>query len=260
MQLSAREDRRDREQCPLCHARLGASTSALATCASCATVSHVVCLRELSDGVCPIQGCARAIPVPERTKARAWWRLSPVVAVVAALAVIGGVVARERIEPPEHDHDHVHPRPDIFPGPEEQPAPIDLSHVKVGQRYMYRLMPQGVPTLVMEMIYEVVEVGENRVRYTTQVSMDMGQGLAPVGDPQPTEWKHDPRYPGEGFPPTLVRERLEVGGVTFDAIVVESGTTRSWIPVRGDRPTFPGILKTTTDGQVTMELVGIGGR
>lgn len=141
---------------------------------------------------------------------------------------------------------------------------VDLSHVKVGQKYTYTMSTPGAPP--MQMVYEVKEVGPNFVKYTTQSLMDMGQGLNPVGDPQPTEWKYE--APATTTPTTTTdapkveqtREKVKVGSMEFHALVTTTGNNKSWTVVSGPNsniPTFPLILKSQTDGNTTMELTKV---
>lgn len=142
---------------------------------------------------------------------------------------------------------------------------VDLSHVKVGQKYTYTMSTPGAPP--MQMVYEVKEVGPNFVKYTTQSLMDMGQGLAPVGDPQPTEWKYEAPAATTTTPPPAdapkveqTREKVKVGSMEFHALVTTTGNNKSWTVVSGPNsniPTFPLILKSQTDGNTTMELTKV---
>lgn len=137
----------------------------------------------------------------------------------------------------------------------------DLSHVKVGQKYNYTMTNAGSPP--MTMIYEVKEVGDNLVKYTTQMIMDMGQGPAPVGEPNPMEWKHveapatTTTTTAEAPKTEITREKVTVSGQEFDCMVITSGNTKTWVPATGDIATFPGLIKTQTDGNTTMELTKI---
>jgi hypothetical protein len=69
VQVTPRDDRRELERCPLCHAVTGADE--LTTCPSCGTSAHAACVRDLGDGRCPTQGCAaRALTRPPQVKRR----------------------------------------------------------------------------------------------------------------------------------------------------------------------------------------------
>lgn len=137
----------------------------------------------------------------------------------------------------------------------------DLSHVKAGQKYHYTMTNAGAPP--MEMVYEVKEVGDNLVKYEISTIMDMGQGPAPVGPPTPQEWKYEvpadapATTTAEGPKAEISREKVTISGIEFDCMVVTSGNTKSWIPATGDIATFPGIVKTQTDGNTTMELTKV---
>ncbi len=139
----------------------------------------------------------------------------------------------------------------------ERPAPPiarrpDLSHVKVGQRYRYRLTTPGTPP--MDLIYTVLAVDGLTVKYESSVIMDVGRGPQPVGPPTPQEWRYKAPAADQR---RRTPEQVTISGVRFDCMVVTVGTTSTWVPWRGDLPTFPDLLRTTTDGQVTMELVAI---
>ncbi|MCO5166883.1 MAG: hypothetical protein M9894_11015 [Planctomycetes bacterium] len=136
----------------------------------------------------------------------------------------------------------------------------DLSHVTQGQKYHYTLTNPGAPP--MSMVYEVTEVGDNLVKYEISTIMDMGQGPAPVGPPTPQEWKYEPvattdAAPSDAPKAEISREKVEISGITFDCMVVTSGNSKSWVPATGDLATFPGVVKTQTDGATTMELTKI---
>jgi len=137
----------------------------------------------------------------------------------------------------------------------------DLSHVKVGQKYHYTMTNAGAAP--MTMIYEVKELGDGLVKYTTQMIMDMGQGPAPVGEPNPMEWKHveapatTTTTTAEGPKTDITHETITISGVKFDAMVITSGNSKTWVPATGNIPTFPGLIKTQTDGNTSMELTKI---
>lgn len=161
---------------------------------------------------------------------------------------------------------------DTTPPPADAPktdAPaekLDLAHVKAGQKYTYKMTNAGAPA--MEMVYIVKEVGPDFVKYQTQTLMDMGQGLNPVGDPTDApEWKYTPAPATTTTQTTdapkadIAYEEVTVSGIKFNAMVVTSGNTKSWMSMSGSGkstiPTFPGVLKTQTDGNTTMELVKV---
>lgn len=135
-----------------------------------------------------------------------------------------------------------------------------LAHVRAGQRYTFSLTSPGGPK--MEMVYTVKEFREGFVKYETHIVMDMGQGMAPVGEPNPMEWRLDPAQqqvvPPQGQEKVqTTREQVTISGLTFDCLVVTTGNTSTWVPMTGDAPTFPGLIKSRTDGQMTIELVRI---
>lgn len=166
--------------------------------------------------------------------------------------------------------------PEASPGadPSASPAPshdasagaddaADLSHVAVGQVYVYA-MSGG---MVSE--WTVDAVGENEVTYTAVNKMDMGQGLQPLGEPNQQTWRYEVPQATSGEvsdapEPKTRREAVTVGGVEFDCLVVESeagGTaSTSWgtmSPGSDHVPTFPGALKVISAGDTVMELTEI---
>lgn len=137
-----------------------------------------------------------------------------------------------------------------------------LGHVRPGQRFVYAMTNAGAPK--MEMIYRVREVGDTFVKYETSMIMDMGQGMAPVGEPNPMEWRYEPAPlvgPGASAPAQqkteMTRETVTISGVAFDCLVITASNSTVWVPMSGDQATFPGLVKCMTDGQTTMELVRI---
>lgn len=149
----------------------------------------------------------------------------------------------------------------------ESAAPMatdaDLSNVKVGQKYIYE-MPNN-----MTATWEVTEVGKNMVKYKTTMMMDMGQGPQAVGEPTEQTWEYkvpEKTEGGEttGEKPDISREDVEVSGHKFDCMVVESEAggvkTKSWMsmtPGSDTVTTFPGIIKSMSDGKPSMTLTKI---
>jgi hypothetical protein len=159
----------------------------------------------------------------------------------------------------------VDPAPsDAEPQPSEAEADdeADLSHVSVGQVYVYE-MSGG---MVSEWTVDAVET--NKVTYTTVNKMDMGQGLQPLGDPAQQAWEYVvPESTGEASDepkPETSRESVTVGGIEFDCLVVESeagGTqSKTWAtmsPGSETVATFPGVVKSVANGDTVMELVDV---
>lgn len=142
----------------------------------------------------------------------------------------------------------------------DRPTGPDLSHVHPGQRYRYVMTNPGAPD--MQMVFRVVAVEGVMVKYEITTLIDMGQGLQPVGDATPQEWRYEQMgavvAPPQGAQKVDTRrESITVSGVRFDCLVTTVGEHSAWVPATGGFPTFPGIVKATTDGKVTMELVAI---
>lgn len=147
----------------------------------------------------------------------------------------------------------------------EPPGP-DLSQLRVGQCFVYRMAAGGVE---MTQEWVVTELGPSAIKYTLQVFMSVpGQGArAPIGEPTPLEWPiPPPGAPAPGPGPevpglTTTQENVTVGDVTFECVVYQlesdGQVTRSWTPVSRGFPTFPPILRSELDGELIMDLVEI---
>ena len=133
----------------------------------------------------------------------------------------------------------------------------DLSHVRVGQRYVYEMQNN------MQQVWTVTEVGADSVKY--EISMYMGGNQ--LGDPFRQEWKYtapaattvDDLPRGD---PKPTHEAVTIGGVEFDCLVSEASGYRSWVSMSPGSDTvwtFPGVIKTVqlSDGAAIMELVAI---
>lgn len=147
------------------------------------------------------------------------------------------------------------------PAPTLREGQADLSHVVVGQRYVY-VMPNN-----MQSVWEVREVGENAVIYDTSILMDMGDGPQPVGEPMRQEWRFTP--PAKGAPAAnaggpevdLSRETLTISGIQFDCLVLSTEHGKSWVSMNKGSDsvyTFPGAIRVVgADGQQTMVLTEV---
>jgi hypothetical protein len=137
---------------------------------------------------------------------------------------------------------------------------IDLSHLKKGEKFTY-VMQGGV-----QMVWTITDIVGTTVKYTTQSMMDMGQGLAPVGDPTPAEFPHvAPVATTAATTATapagteISREKVKVGNVEFDCMVSKTGDSKSWISMQGDMPVFPGCIKSMQGANAVMELTKVEG-
>lgn len=245
-------------RCPFCHADVRVDVDPWVACQGCLARHHAACWGE--RGRCSACGSTTALrpDLPARPAVLSRAALPLVLGVVLGLAVLaagawlGSEMPRVAVRPPE-------PVRPLARAVEATTTAPRLSHVAVGQVYAYALTPAGGQA--MQMDFRVLELGERSVKYSVQVSMDLGQGLAPVGEPTRTEWRHevplDSTKGAEASRVETTRESIRISGVVFDCLVVTSGSTRSWVPTTGDLPTFPGIIRTETDGKVTMELIRI---
>jgi hypothetical protein len=137
---------------------------------------------------------------------------------------------------------------------------IDLSHLKKGEKFTY-VMQGGV-----QMVWTITDIVGTTVKYTTQSMMDMGQGLAPVGDPTPSEFPHAAPVATTATTTAaapagteITREKVKVGNVEFDCMVSKSGDTKSYIAMQGDQAVFPGCIKSMQGDKAVMELTKIEG-
>lgn len=147
----------------------------------------------------------------------------------------------------------------------EPPGP-DLSHLRVGQRFIYRLGSNGVE---MTQEWVVTGLGPTAIQYTLQIFLLVpGQGpRTAIGDPSALEWTLPPPGAAPPGPGPTIRglttreEQVTVGDVTFDCVVYEMESegqvSRSWIPVSRGFATFPPILRSELNGETVMELVEV---
>jgi len=127
---------------------------------------------------------------------------------------------------------------------------IDVSHVKPGQKYTYK-MDQGVE---MTMVYEVKEVTPEAVKYAMTTIMND----APVGPPNEVEFPLMPAATTEATgeapagPEPVGTETITIGGIDFDCKIYETGGVKSWTAMK-----FPVTIKTMQGDKVTMVLENI---
>ncbi|RMG16254.1 MAG: hypothetical protein D6731_06645 [Planctomycetota bacterium] len=123
------------------------------------------------------------------------------------------------------------------------PALPALAHVRVGQRYVYRVEEAGTS---LELVWEVRGVGPGRVDYTAQLLRD-GRAL---GAPQLIAWTAGAGPPavGERGGAVLPPVELELAGRRWRARVFAEGERRVWLALEGDRPTFPPLLREERAG------------
>jgi hypothetical protein len=136
--------------------------------------------------------------------------------------------------------------------PESKQGP-DLSHVRVGQKYHYRLNTGGMD---LDQIWEVTAIDGNGIKYDLTTIMN-GRAL---GEPTALLWVQPKALPNAPAVPkrkALRTEAITVAGKEWDCWVVESAGTKSWCPKLGDLGTFPPVVKSLRGDQVTMELVKI---
>jgi hypothetical protein len=131
---------------------------------------------------------------------------------------------------------------------------VDLSHVKVGQKYHYHMNNAGME---MDQVWEVTEMTDSEVKYNLTTIMN-GK---PLGEPTALSWSipkpvaSDAPADPNAKPPA--EESITVAGKEWECWVIESAGTKSWCPKKGKLGTFPPIVKSMKGDQVTNELTKI---
>ncbi|RMG16255.1 MAG: hypothetical protein D6731_06650 [Planctomycetota bacterium] len=131
---------------------------------------------------------------------------------------------------------------------------VDLSHVKVGQKYHYHTNNAGME---MDQVWEVTAVTDTEVKYTLQTIMN-GK---PMGPATPLSWSIPAPTSGEAKadpnakPPA--KETITVAGKEWECYVVESSGVKSWSPIKNGLPTFPPVVKSMKGDVVTNILTKI---
>ncbi len=168
--------------------------------------------------------------------------------------------SRRRVAP--RDHEEPFPlegdSPDAGEPVEPAPgAPKDLlAHVQVGQRWVFDL--QGG----MQMTWHVTSVEEvGRVRYSMRFAL---QGKPLDGQSQDGAWVYSGPVvapPADATTPdmTFGREEYAAGERKLEALKTKVGLMTSWVAVKGDHPTFPGVLEATMSDEVQVKLLRVEG-
>jgi len=252
-------------RCPFCHdpVRLEVPTPWVA-CAACLARHHGSCWDESRR----CGACGHGTRLRPDVKHRTWLRLLASAALGSLLTVLAlTVTQRGRLrvtidDGPIYPGERMDPSPaplPVEPPPEPPPAQdaVDLSHVHVGQRYVYGMQNH------MQQIWTVREVGPDFVKY----EMRMIMGGNPLGDPVTQEWRYAAPYvqttrAEQATLAKTTRERVTVSGIEFDCMVSEASGYRSWVtmtPGSATVWTFPGPVKTIqlSDGAVIIELTRI---
>ena len=144
-------------------------------------------------------------------------------------------------------------------GGETAPASSDpdISHVQVGQQYVYDMVAAGTK---MQMVYKIKDITDGVITYETVTVMEIAGEMkempgaeakwgekvdAPVGDAPATENKSK----------DLGTESVKVGDMDFNCKVMETtvegaGTTKTWSPMKPDGVmTWPMMTKSEKIGR-----------
>jgi endonuclease YncB( thermonuclease family) len=137
------------------------------------------------------------------------------------------------------------PTPPKGPGEGDPPAPLekeaskaDLSHVKVGQEWIYDMDAGGTK---LEMRYVVESVGPRSITYSTVTVVAGSSTRSPAMEwviPEKVAEAPDPKGDVK-----IRHERIEIAGRTWETMVSEANGTSVWIPTKNGLPTFPPFVK-----------------
>jgi hypothetical protein len=99
-------------------------------------------------------------------------------------------------------------------------------------------------------------VSGDRLAHVATTFMDLGQGLQPVGVPSSSDWTATELTPWSRDE-ALRRELVAVGDRELECVVDTAGDTTTWYAVAGDLVVYPDVVRVTTTGRTTYELVSI---
>jgi hypothetical protein len=127
-----------------------------------------------------------------------------------------------------------------------QEVRIEARHVKVGQRYRFKLTAQNTR------VWEVVAKTDDEVTYRIRQTV---AGKEELGEPVTCALKRK-AAPEDAKKKKVADETLEVSGVKFPCAVYETETggmtVKTWVSL-----TFPELVKQQMGKDVTQELVEI---
>lgn len=131
----------------------------------------------------------------------------------------------------------------------------DLSYVRAGQRWIYRLQGGAV-----ELVLTVRDVSPGWVRYDVRAVLDAGGAKQSTGMGQPLEHRWTASTQPRRLPE--VRDRVVVPGpgegqTVLDCAVVERDGLRTWSAVVGAEPAFPPEVRVLRGDVVERELVRV---
>jgi len=113
----------------------------------------------------------------------------------------------------------------------------DLSHVEAGQVYVYGVNASGIK---VEMRYVVQHVDDSSVTYVVETTIGGRTTRSNA-----TTWKLPEAGKGGGALDEKARsESYEFAGKSWETRVTEAQGSKTWIPLKGGRPTFPPFLKS----------------
>ncbi|MGE0707445.1 MAG: hypothetical protein AB7N76_11140 [Planctomycetota bacterium] len=134
----------------------------------------------------------------------------------------------------------------------EAPKGADISHVKVGQVYVYKsVTDMGGNKSESTMKYKVLEIKDGKIKYQTIVvaaGNEMPGGEAWWGEAAPAA---SPTGDAPKADVKMTEESVEAGGQKWDCKVMEteaSGSkSKSWVPYKNGVPTWPMYIKSESE-------------
>ncbi|MGE0711180.1 MAG: hypothetical protein AB7N76_29530 [Planctomycetota bacterium] len=146
------------------------------------------------------------------------------------------------------------------PAPQEDAQPprdADVSQVKVGQRYHYRIEQ---PQMTVDEVWTITGITDRQVKYdlTSKTQMAPMEG---VPDSPPIEYGPTPKvflitHEDVPAPPNAPKrtghEDVDVAGTSFPCEVYETETTKQWVSAR-----FPRLIRMEQEGRPFKTLVRI---
>lgn len=207
-------------------------------CAGCQAPLHAGCQAGLDR--CPTPGCgaARWSEVDRRPGRSSRAPLAWIAVLLLSAAAVGLSCALHLALSPRAAHQAPVVQRWAVPAQAVAAPPVDLSHVRPGQEWVFALYSNGT---AMEQVYRVVAVGPGAVSCMLRLRMDQGAGMQDVGQEFPFDWTYAPLAPPG---PALPRETVVAAGQSWPCEVHVGGDgSRTWVPLRGGSPTFPQYIQ-----------------
>lgn len=205
-------------------------------CDGCGTLLHPECRNALA--VCPSLGCGRPRPRvaggPTPAGPRGWLPWVTGAILLGALALGFTPRAFREVGAPPAAGSAALPPLDL-PAPRPIPRPLDLSHVRPGQEWVFTVV-SGLAEI--EQVYRIEAVEPERVRASLRTRMRRpgASCLTDAGEAVPFVWER-----GTRLEPAVSASQARVtrGGREWECVVTEVDGTTSWCPTVDQEWTFP---------------------